>query len=104
MTAEVCRKLVSDGGRSVTSHPCGRPAKEDGLCGIHLRASRNRKIWSEAINDKMAASDRARADAEELLAQLGLSGRAAYDWRTGVYTGEVVLSADEVRGLAGDPT
>lgn len=51
----------ADTGSDWYRHKCGRPVKEDGLCGIHLAAKRRRET-NQAERKKQYIEQRAKGD------------------------------------------
>jgi hypothetical protein len=94
-----CQEQVSDGGRWPSFHTCGRPIKRDGLCGLHAAAKDRAAQRDRDMAAKRDGQKRAKASAEAALTELGVKGRAAYDSIAAAYTGEVVVSVDELRRL-----
>lgn len=101
----VCGESVSDGARSMSFHTCGKPVKypEWGLCGVHGGAKKRRAEKLEDDKRERAENAEKVAAAKAELVALGVSGRVetVYDNRIiPRYTGNVILSMDEVRRLA----
>jgi len=94
-----CRKDVWD-RTGFSSHPCGRPIKRDGLCGIHAAAIDKMKANDKKHAEKRNASDNARLGAEAALRDIGVDGHAEYSSLGGRYTGLAVVSIETLRALA----
>ena len=100
MTEELCKELVGGGNyRWTTYRPCGRKAKEDGLCGIHLAAKRRVANNEQARIDKRDTSENLRKEVDKFLTEHGIDGRADYRWSSDTYSGKAVVSLDELRRL-----
>ena len=103
MDQELCQKDVSNGSRSVSFHKCGRPVKDDGLCGLHLGArARSRDAYLRRLVARNEDSER-RKHVEDILGRLGVDGKPEYSTRTRAYTGDVVLTIDELLRITTRP-
>jgi hypothetical protein len=96
-----CTELIH---RDWSIDPCPRPAKEEGLCGIHLAAKRKREAnaaeWS-ARAAKLDANHRAAETACAKLAERGISATPYYSPAFGRradagYTGDVVVDPEAI--------
>lgn len=107
-----CTERVPDGGRSVGVHRCPNRAKEDGLCGVHLRAKRQAAAKLAQWQADNEASEQRRAAAREAANQLlhthGIHATPEYDVRgSNGYTGGIIIlpaSVAELLQLLGIPT
>lgn len=92
-----CQELIRGEGRWPEHRVCGRPIKDDGLCGIHLAAKRKREANHEAWQRKMAESQDAHATARAAcarLAEMGIKAHPHYSsFRNGGHTGGVVIES-----------
>ena len=99
MLEETCKEWVSNGGRSVSFHICGRPMKEGSLCGIHARAKRvasENKVARVAKNNE---SNLAFSTIQKFLDMNGINANAEYSALSYKYTGRVVITLDELQRL-----
>jgi hypothetical protein len=99
MTDETCQERVSNGARSVSFHTCGKPVKEEGLCGVHLAARRRREA-NDAKRDLEWRQDRKRKDlAQDIcnrLAAMGIDADPHFSAGIGArYTGKIVVNNPE---------
>jgi hypothetical protein len=100
---QTCREPIGEAYSTRVRH-CGRPVKEDGLCGIHLAARRRRAKNQRAREDRRARNNRikdeadARANELQRLAGVSSSPSASMVPPYG-YTGGLRLSAEEVDRL-----
>jgi hypothetical protein len=115
MPTQTCRERISDGGRSVTSHACGRPISPDDpdgkLCKAHLTVARKRAERDTAYDDARAQDDARKAAALaacDWLATLGISATPAWEPNyagkaasplPSVHTGGVNIQAGSVPAL-----
>jgi hypothetical protein len=92
-----CPEMVTpSGGRGFFhSYVCGRPVKQDGLCGIHATAKRKReksdREWRERIEEDSAIQTHVAA----FLEKLGVPGQPHYGMN-GRPTGKAVVSLDDL--------
>lgn len=63
---ELCKERVSTGSYLNPSRPCQRPAKTDGLCGIHAAAKRKRDATDAKWRQEWANRDENKAAAEPI--------------------------------------
>jgi len=70
--SETCQVIT---GEAWSRHPCGRPVKRNGMCGIHAAAAERRaasdRRWRERF-DRMKAEDQERKRAEGIAANLAM--------------------------------
>ena len=103
MDQELCQKDVHNGGASVSFHKCGRPVKYDGLCGLHLSArARSRDADDKRLAARNEDNER-RKHVEDILGRLSVDGKPEYSTRTRAYTGDVVLTIDELLRITTRP-
>lgn len=104
-TTTTCPQTVYTDSRDVRGHRCGRPVKDEGLCGVHLAGKRRRQE-----NDAARATERAEDDQREAAAQalcdrlraLGIRAHphyASHPTRMGRYTGGIALDAEHSTAL-----
>jgi hypothetical protein len=75
-----CSEKISDGGRSVSFHPCRKPAVEgETLCSLHLKVRRRRDARSLIWAREQSQGDANRKEVEATLQELGLEGSAYYN-------------------------
>jgi len=99
---ERCRvSVVTPGG--FAWHVCGRKVKEDGLCGIHLRARKVREEKKRKWNDERARAKRLKDEAVELSRRLGTDVSPQYDSIRSRYTENFVVSGEWLREIASKP-
>src|SRR4051794_889759 len=103
---ETCQERVSNGSRSVSFHICGKPVKDEGLCGLHLAAKRRREATDRARREHAREQTRLREFSEQrvqALAAVGITAAVEYGFdfarQRGQYTGGVVIRGDEVDAL-----
>lgn len=92
--AELCTKRVHSDGRDVQGRPCGRPAKEEGLCGIHLAALRKRDKGLADMRESWASEERKSKELDALiaaLAEFGIEAGKHVGWRSATLTGNVTV-------------
>lgn len=98
----ICQQFVFSKDSYDRGHPCGRPVKEEGLCGIHLRGLRTRQENDRNYRERARASDEAKSAAASWLEQRGVQGepyyRASFGSGVGGYTGQVVVTPEELEG------
>jgi hypothetical protein len=106
MTEQTCQERVSNGPRSVSFHTCGKPVKDEGLCGVHLAAKRRKEANSEARRSYYDEQARLRQASErrvDALAEHGIYASVEYCFdfarQQGAYTGGVVLRGDDADAL-----
>lgn len=78
---------------------CKRPVKADGLCAQHLAGRQRRKAVDDRHRGEREASQANQAKATEgaeRLVELGITAKEHFDWRTGRYSGLVLVDAEEV--------
>jgi hypothetical protein len=96
--APTCRESVSN-GTFFGYHTCGRPVKDEGLCGLHLSAKRRRVAKEAAYQEKRAAEDARQKQAQDAcdrLADRGIRAQPHYDAVIAKgYTGRVVIMDPE---------
>lgn len=91
MSDDVCQVRMGD---TWHRYPCGRPVKEDGLCGIHLAAKQ--KV---ARNDAVRKAQESEIEATVArLREYGLTARPARDHSFRM-TGEAIVSPEELLAL-----
>lgn len=101
-----CTAEVSSTDSMWRSSPsqCKNKAKEDGLCGVHLRAKKQReegdRRWSEVYAQSNANKAAAEAACKELF-QLGIVAEPYFDYKSTQYqvsyTGAIVVrNVDEL--------
>lgn len=91
MSDELCVEQVSDGW---FSHQCGRKAKEEGLCGIHLRSKRQREEKARRFEEERVLSNKNHEQAWQVVTYLGqhnIDARPEYDTKTLMFTGGVTI-------------
>ena len=74
---KLCPKLVSDGGRSVGAHYCGRQIKDEerGLCGLHAAANRRHREKVDAMKERRERNGKlVNADKDRIIA-LGIDAQ-----------------------------
>lgn len=102
---EKCPAVIAKypGTRSASMRDCGRPVKDDGLCGIHL-AAKLKKAANDAAYRAAEVESNARGEAASALAREAeeVTGTNRTTWaqasRNG-YSGNVTLTADVLRAL-----
>lgn len=94
MTADslTCSKRVPRG--PYDWRPCGRPVKDDGLCGIHLAAKRKRERNDAARREVWKAQNVAWSRSRSLADQFETAGFAAHG-----HTDGVLLTPDAAEAL-----
>jgi hypothetical protein len=101
---KVCGVSVSDGGRSVGTHDCGKPIKNEelGMCGVHASAVKRRQAGDVERFERRAANNAELDAIREELKTLGVDALAHTthdrDFITR-WTGNVVLSMTELRRI-----
>lgn len=99
-TAPTCSERVNRGdARWSKFEPCGRPVKEDGLCGLHLGARNRRAEKAKKGREERERGVRIRDEAEALGAALGITVTAHYRGGQGYYDGNFVVPGDWLRAL-----
>ena len=101
----MCRERVNRGdARWSNFEPCGRPVKDDGLCGLHLSVRRRRAERDAAGNARRQRDEELQREAERLGATLGIEVTLEYNaFRDGGgYTGDFVVPADWLREKAAE--
>jgi hypothetical protein len=91
VTGETCKRSKWDGSRS---QPCGRPVKEDGLCGIHLGAERRKANNAEKRKVDQADTLRRGQALADRLARHGIEVRVSQWNETGVSQPSMAAIAD----------
>jgi hypothetical protein len=97
---KTCPEMVSRGSWSPRER-CGRPVKQDGLCGIHATAKRKADEKDQAYRAKVNESAEAKARANRYAERLGAGKPNRHDPINGIghYTGGLVLTQEEVQAL-----
>lgn len=97
-----CSQQISDGGHSVTFHPCQKPAVNGGLCSYHLKVKQRREARSLAWGQERDQSDANRREVETTLRELGLEGAAYYNYAKrglGNYERRAVVDIDVLQAF-----
>lgn len=100
--AERCKSIVHTDSRDVRGHLCGRPVKEEGLCGIHLAALRKRDQGLADMRESWASEERKGKELDALIADLaefGIEAGKHVGWRSATLTGNVTVDPAQLLTL-----
>ena len=92
MSGDVCKQLVNRGdSRWSNFQECGRPVKENGLCGLHLSVRARREAKAAAWLAEQSRSDDLKMAAGRLTVALGVNVHPHFSSLSHKYDGRMVV-------------